>query len=193
MFTISPGASSSEVSPSPPASTAAGAAAACTEIPGRACLWRGLPAYCGPVGLVGQYDSIYRQQEDGTFRDVSVEVGMVPKAPKYAFTSYWFDYDDDGLLDLYVANDSEENFLWKQTRDKDGKIRFRDVAEELVVGVHKAFVNEIMALDAGERDFFDRYSRHLLLPQVGEAGQRRLQHSRVLVVGAGGLGAPAAF
>lgn len=46
---------------------------------------------------------------------------------------------------------------------------------------------------AAERDFFDRYSRHLLLPQVGEAGQRRLQQSRVLVVGAGGLGAPASF
>ncbi|MCL7714017.1 molybdopterin-synthase adenylyltransferase MoeB [Stenotrophomonas mori] len=48
-------------------------------------------------------------------------------------------------------------------------------------------------LDAGERDFYDRYSRHLLLPQVGEAGQRRLQRARVLVLGAGGLGAPALF
>lgn len=48
-------------------------------------------------------------------------------------------------------------------------------------------------LDAGERDFYDRYSRHLLLPQVGEAGQRRLLEARVLVLGAGGLGAPAAF
>lgn len=47
--------------------------------------------------------------------------------------------------------------------------------------------------DAAECDFHDRYSRHLLLPQVGEAGQRRLQRSCVLVVGAGGLGAPAAF
>ncbi|KAG0772979.1 hypothetical protein G6F21_014404 [Rhizopus arrhizus] len=46
---------------------------------------------------------------------------------------------------------------------------------------------------AADRDFYARYSRHLLLPQVGEAGQRRLQQSRVLVLGAGGLGAPAGF
>ncbi len=38
-----------------------------------------------------------------------------------------------------------------------------------------------------------RYARHLALPDVGEAGQRRLMESRVLVVGAGGLGSPAAL
>jgi len=48
-------------------------------------------------------------------------------------------------------------------------------------------------MDAADRDFYDRYSRHLLLPQVGEVGQRRLQQARVLVLGAGGLGAPASF
>jgi adenylyltransferase/sulfurtransferase len=40
---------------------------------------------------------------------------------------------------------------------------------------------------------FQRYSRHLILPHVGEAGQRRLKQSRVLVVGAGGLGSPSAL
>ena len=48
-------------------------------------------------------------------------------------------------------------------------------------------------LDAERQDFYERYSRHLRLPQVGEAGQRRLLASRVLLVGAGGLGSPAAF
>ncbi|MGR4877211.1 molybdopterin-synthase adenylyltransferase MoeB [Pseudoxanthomonas sp. LARHCG66] len=43
------------------------------------------------------------------------------------------------------------------------------------------------------RDFNERYSRHLLLPEVGAAGQLRLQQSRVLMIGAGGLGSPAAF
>ena len=38
-----------------------------------------------------------------------------------------------------------------------------------------------------------RYSRHLLLPEIGEAGQQRLQSARVLIVGAGGLGSPAAL
>jgi molybdopterin/thiamine biosynthesis adenylyltransferase/rhodanese-related sulfurtransferase len=42
-------------------------------------------------------------------------------------------------------------------------------------------------------DFEDRYSRHLRLPQVGLEGQQRLASARVLVLGAGGLGSPAAF
>jgi molybdopterin/thiamine biosynthesis adenylyltransferase/rhodanese-related sulfurtransferase len=51
-----------------------------------------------------------------------------------------------------------------------------------------------MALDENEdADFFDRYSRHLRLPEVGEAGQRKLEDARVVIVGAGGLGSPAAF
>jgi len=39
----------------------------------------------------------------------------------------------------------------------------------------------------------ERYSRHLLMPEVGEAGQMRLAESRVLLIGAGGLGSPAAY
>ncbi len=46
------------------------------------------------------------------------------------------------------------------------------------------------SLDA---DFADRYSRHLVLPEVGLAGQQRLAESRVALIGAGGLGSPAAL
>jgi len=51
-------------------------------------------------------------------------------------------------------------------------------------------VAEAESVDA---DFFDRYSRHLRLPEVGEDGQRKLENARVVIVGAGGLGSPAAF
>lgn len=45
-------------------------------------------------------------------------------------------------------------------------------------------------LDASERE---RYARQLLLPELGEAGQEKLKAARVLLVGAGGLGSPAAL
>jgi molybdopterin/thiamine biosynthesis adenylyltransferase/rhodanese-related sulfurtransferase len=44
-----------------------------------------------------------------------------------------------------------------------------------------------------ERDQVRRYSRHLLIPEIGEAGQLKLLESRVLLIGAGGLGSPAAL
>jgi sulfur-carrier protein adenylyltransferase/sulfurtransferase len=44
-----------------------------------------------------------------------------------------------------------------------------------------------------DTDFAERYSRHLRLPEIGIAGQRRLEAARVLLIGAGGLGSPAAF
>ncbi|WP_396617295.1 molybdopterin-synthase adenylyltransferase MoeB [Lysobacter soli] len=50
-----------------------------------------------------------------------------------------------------------------------------------------------IARDGRDFDFYDRYSRHLRLPEVGEAGQRKLQAARIAMVGAGGLGSPAAF
>jgi molybdopterin/thiamine biosynthesis adenylyltransferase/rhodanese-related sulfurtransferase len=47
--------------------------------------------------------------------------------------------------------------------------------------------------DGVDVDFAERYSRHLRLPQVGLEGQRKLESARVLLVGAGGLGSPAAY
>ncbi len=59
----------------------------------------------------------------------------------------------------------------------------RDVADPLPESAREKFSPEELR----------RYSRHLLLPEVGVAGQKKLQHAKVLLVGAGGLGAPAAL
>ncbi|NTW52706.1 MAG: HesA/MoeB/ThiF family protein [Chlorobiaceae bacterium] len=47
-----------------------------------------------------------------------------------------------------------------------------------------------MSLNDAQRQ---RYARHLLLPEIGEQGQEKLLRSKVLVIGAGGLGSPVAF
>ncbi|MDA1194040.1 MAG: CRTAC1 family protein [Planctomycetota bacterium] len=105
------------------------------SISGRDCKWRAIQAYCGPIGLKGQHDTMYRQREDGTFEDVTDRWGLRPRIGKYAFTTLMFDFNDDGLLDIYVANDSEENFMWQQERGADGRILFRDTSDTLGIKV----------------------------------------------------------
>jgi molybdopterin/thiamine biosynthesis adenylyltransferase/rhodanese-related sulfurtransferase len=63
-----------------------------------------------------------------------------------------------------------------------------------VIGGYAAWQAAGLPVDSDEDpDFLERYSRHLRLPQVGLAGQKQLEAARILVVGAGGLGSPAAF
>ncbi|MGE0190938.1 MAG: CRTAC1 family protein [Planctomycetota bacterium] len=102
--------------------------AAPDRIGGRACRWQGLTTYCGPIGLDAQHDVVLRQREDGTFEDVTAAWGFVPPAAQYGFQVLIVDLSEDGLLDVFVANDSVENFLWVQSRAPDGTPRFRDDA-----------------------------------------------------------------
>ncbi|MUV14848.1 molybdopterin-synthase adenylyltransferase MoeB [Lysobacter sp. HX-5-24] len=64
-----------------------------------------------------------------------------------------------------------------------------------VIGGTVAWSAAGLPMDAPELDddFSDRYSRHLRLPEVGLAGQTRLEAASVLVIGAGGLGSPVAY
>ncbi len=63
-----------------------------------------------------------------------------------------------------------------------------------VAGGYQAWLAAGLPVDAPrDADFMERYSRHLRLPQVGLSGQETLEQARVLMVGAGGLGSPAAF
>ncbi|MDJ0973909.1 MAG: CRTAC1 family protein [Planctomycetota bacterium] len=112
-------------------------------ITGRSCRWRSIRAYCGPVGLLGQQDVMLRQRVDGTFEDVTEKWDLVSRVGKYGFTVLMYDYNQDGLIDIYVANDSEENFMWEQERDADGNIRFRDTSD--TIGVKYGYNNSAQA------------------------------------------------
>ncbi len=82
----------------------------------RFCFYRGLPVYCGPRGMPGQRDILYRNNGDGTFTDVTARAGIDPQS-YYGLGVLWTDYDGDGKLDLYVANDSSPSSLYHNNGD----------------------------------------------------------------------------
>jgi hypothetical protein len=81
------------------------------------CRYKGLPVACGPPGLPGGKNILYRNQGDGTFADVSVASGVARANGTYALGVSTLDFDDDGWVDLYVANDSNPSALYRNNRD----------------------------------------------------------------------------
>jgi hypothetical protein len=80
-------------------------------------LYLGQSVYYGPTGLPAQADHLYLGQGDGTFElaDVGPEL---ESNPHYGFGVIVFDEDQDGDLDLYVANDTTPNQLWRNDGGK---------------------------------------------------------------------------
>jgi hypothetical protein len=76
------------------------------------CQFRGQPVMCGPRGLKGAKDRLFRQKSDGTFEDVSVKAGVTDEGDYYGFSSVFVDVDDDRDLDLLVVNDSTPKQLY---------------------------------------------------------------------------------
>jgi hypothetical protein len=68
---------------------------------------------CGPRGLPGQRDHLFHNNGDGTFTDVSVKAGVSDPDGYYGLAAAFVDVDDDGWVDLLVANDSTPNFLYR--------------------------------------------------------------------------------
>ena len=77
------------------------------------CLYRGVPVACGPQGLPGVPDLFYHNEGGGKFREVANDVGIRDADRAYGFSVTWFDFDNDGYPDIYVANDSMPNYLWR--------------------------------------------------------------------------------
>ncbi len=73
---------------------------------------KGLPAFPSPLSFEPDTDTLLENQGDGTFRDVSSESGIDAVAGR-SMGLATFDYDDDQDIDVFVANDTQENFLFE--------------------------------------------------------------------------------
>jgi enediyne biosynthesis protein E4 len=88
------------------------------------CKYKGVPVACGPPGLTGGKNVLYRNRGDGTFEDVSARAGILKASGTYGLGVSTLDFDDDGWVDAYVANDSNPSTLYRNNRDGT----FTDVA-----------------------------------------------------------------
>jgi enediyne biosynthesis protein E4 len=96
------------------------------------CQYHGINVQCGPRGLKGSPDALYHNNGNGTFTEVSKAAGVDDAQKFFGLTALWCDFNNDGLLDLFVANDGEPNYLYRN----DGNGRFTDVALDAGVAVN---------------------------------------------------------
>src|SRR3989449_980433 len=79
---------------------------------------------CGPRGFKGAPDALYHNNGDGTFTDVTAKSGVLDKALYFGFAVIFDDFDNDGFPDIFVANDSNPNYLYHNKGDGT----FEDIA-----------------------------------------------------------------
>jgi hypothetical protein len=112
------------------------------------CLWQGVPVMCGPNGLPGEVDALYRNGRDGRFQNVTRDAGVYDEEGKGLGVTF-VDFDSDLDSDIFVANDSTPNYLFRN----DGAWKFEDVA--LLAGVALSMYGKPqagMGADAGDYD-----------------------------------------
>ena len=90
------------------------------------CAYKGIQVACGPPGLNGGKNLLYRNNGNGTFTDVSEAAGMTNTIGTYALSVTVADLDNDGWPDIYVANDSTAATFYRN--QKNGT--FKDEAIE---------------------------------------------------------------
>jgi hypothetical protein len=83
----------------------------------RPCKYKGVPVACGPLGLKKEFCSLYHNNGDGTFTEVTEKAGLNKAGARYGLTAIALDYNNDGWPDLFVACDSTPNLLFRNNRD----------------------------------------------------------------------------
>ncbi len=84
---------------------------------GALCQYKNIPVQCGPRGLAGAGDTLYRNNGDGTFTDVSMKAGVEDTPGYYGLGVVWSDFDNDGWPDIFVANDTVPNYYYRNNHD----------------------------------------------------------------------------
>lgn len=97
----------------------------------KTCQYRGIEVQCGPRGLVGSTDFLFRNDGNGRFTDVSEAAGVSDAKGFYGLGVSWIDVNEDGWPDLFVANDATPSYLY--INQKDGT--FKDMAFTMGVAV----------------------------------------------------------
>jgi enediyne biosynthesis protein E4 len=122
---------------------------------GKTCEHRGIKVQCGPRGLPGMGDFLFQNGGNGRFMEVGEPAGVSDPRAYFGLGVAWFDYNDDGWPDLYVANDSTPSFLY--LNQKNGT--FREVAFPMGVAVSEDGAEQGgMGLAVGDYDGSGRLS-----------------------------------
>ena len=90
------------------------------------CRYRGLDVQCGPRGLKGAGDSLFHNNGDGTFTNVSKTAGVDDPSGYYGLGTIFADFNNTGRPDIYIANDSGPNFLYRN----EGNGKFTEIGLE---------------------------------------------------------------
>jgi hypothetical protein len=116
----------------------------------RTLVWRNGPRIMvGPAGLPGEADLFFENLGNGRFTEATAAHGLADQARAYGFGVVTTDYDDDGAIDLFVANDSNPNFLYRNL----GTGKFESVGLLAGVAVNgEARAQAGMGADAGDYD-----------------------------------------
>jgi enediyne biosynthesis protein E4 len=104
----------------------------------KTCQYHGIDVQCGPRGLQGLPDSLYHNNGDGTFNEVSAAAGVSDPQKRFGLTSVWTDFDQDGRIDLFVANDGQPNYLYHN----EGSGHFKELAYSAGVAVSQDGVEQ---------------------------------------------------
>ena len=81
------------------------------------CRYKGIPVACGPPGLPGGKNVLYRNTGRGTFEDASERSGITKARGTYGLGVATVDFDNDGWVDVYVANDSNPSAMYRNNRN----------------------------------------------------------------------------